>query len=57
MTKRDTMKANFAKVNARLGKTTGVSKGSKPPPSPKVKVRPTGGLKPTGIRGTVTFKW
>lgn len=53
MTKRDTMKSNFAKVTARLGKTTGASKGYKPPPEPKVKVYPKKG----GAAAKVTFKW
>ena len=40
MNKRDRMNADYAKVANRLGKTTGVSKGSKP--APKAKVKPTG---------------
>jgi hypothetical protein len=40
MNKRDQMNANFAKVQARLGKTTGASKGS-PAPS-KWKIKPSG---------------
>jgi hypothetical protein len=43
----------YAKVVARLGATTGASKGSKP--APPVKVRPTGGLKNPGIKATWKF--
>ena len=41
MTKRDQMNANFAVADARLGKTTGASKG-KAPVSAKPKVTPKG---------------
>lgn len=50
MSKRDEMNANYAKVENRLGKTTGASKGS--PPPTKWKVKPTGGLKNPGIKAT-----
>jgi len=53
MTKRDEINAKAAKVTARLGKTTGASKGYKPPPEPKVKVYPKKG----GATAKVTFKW
>lgn len=53
MSKRDAMKANFAKVNARLGKTTGASKGSKP--APKAKVKPTIGKDRVGFKVTKKF--
>lgn len=39
----------MAKVEARLGKTTGASKGGKPAPKAKVSVKPTGGLKMSGF--------
>ena len=53
MTKRDRMNADFAKVQARLGKTTGASKGSKP--APKAKIKPTGSLKNPGLKWTKKF--
>jgi hypothetical protein len=52
MNKRDQMNANFAKVQARLGKTTGASKGSKP--APKAKVTPSG---TNPLKGKVGVKW
>jgi hypothetical protein len=57
MKRNDDTAAKAAMVIKRLGNTTGASKGSKPLPKPKIKVRPTGGLKPSGIKGTVTIKW
>lgn len=53
MSKRDAMKANFAKVNARIGKTTGASKGSKP--APKAKVKPVIGKGKIGVKVTKKF--
>jgi hypothetical protein len=43
-------------VEARLGKTT---KGTaeKARPSVKVRARPTGGLKPSGAKASVTWKF
>lgn len=40
MSKADETAKKLAMVKARLGKTTGASKGSKP--LPKVKIKPTG---------------
>ena len=57
MTKRDQMNANYAVADALLGKHTGVSKGSKPPPKPTFKMRPTGGLKPDGFKVKATWKF
>jgi hypothetical protein len=51
--KKSPVSDRMAKVEARLGKTTGASKGSKPAPPAKVTVRPTGGLKPSGVKA----KW
>ncbi len=53
MTKRDRMNADFAKMQARYGKTLGASKGSKP--APKAKIKPTGGLKNPGLKWTKKF--
>lgn len=50
MSKRDKMNADYAKVQARLGKTTGASKGSKP--APKAKVKPVIGKDKIGIKVT-----
>lgn len=47
---KNTVNDRWAKVEKRLGKTTGASKGSKPPPPAKIKALPTGGLKPDGIK-------
>lgn len=56
MSKRDKMNADFAKVQARLGKTTGASKGSKPAPKAKVTLRPKGGLKILQGKGGAELK-
>lgn len=53
MTKRDKMNADYAKVQARLGKTTGASKGKPAPQKPKVKGRPTKG----GAKASITWKF
>jgi hypothetical protein len=53
MTKRDRMNADYAKVQARLGKTTGASKGKAALPKPKVK--PTGSMKKPGVKVTYKF--
>ncbi len=53
-TKRDRMNADYAKVQARLGKTTGASKG-KAHVSAKPKIKPTGSLKKPGIKATWKF--
>jgi hypothetical protein len=50
--KRAEVNAKMAIAQALLGKTTGASKGYQPPPDPKTKVRPMGGLKPHGVRMT-----
>lgn len=56
MNKRDQMKSDYAKVHARLGKTTGASKGSKPPPKPKITPSGTNPLKKkVGIKAKWTF--
>ncbi len=46
----------MARVEARIGKTT---KGTaeKPRPAVKVKARPTGGLKPSGVKGEIKITW
>lgn len=44
-------------VEKRLGATTGVSKGKAPLPKPKIKARPTGGLKPNGAKASITWKF
>ena len=51
--KKDDSKAKADMVMKRYGNTLGDSKGSKPAPKATVKVRPTGGLKPSGIK----MKW
>lgn len=56
-TKRDQMNANYAVADALLGKYTGASKGSRPPPKPTFKMRPTGGLKPDGFKVKATWKF
>jgi hypothetical protein len=45
MTKRDQMNANYAVADALLGRHTGASKGTRPPPKATFKVRPVGGIK------------
>lgn len=55
--KRDDVEKKMAIAKALLGKTTGASKGYRPPPKPEVKVRPMGGLKPHGVKGTITWKF
>lgn len=57
MKRNDDTAAKTAMVVNRYGKTLGDSKGSKPAPKPTVKVRPTGGLKPSGVKMTVTKKF
>lgn len=49
--------AKTAMVIKRLGKTTGESKGVAPIPKPTFKVRPTGGLKPSGVKATGLWKF
>lgn len=49
--------AKTAMVIKRLGKTTGESKGVAPIPKPTFKARPTGGLKPSGAKASVTWKF
>jgi len=49
--------AKMAVAQALLGKTTGASKGWQPPPKPKIKARPTGGLKPDGAKASITWKF
>lgn len=44
-------------VEKRLGRTTGASKGKAPLPKPKIKARPTGGLKPNGAKASITWKF
>lgn len=45
-------------VAAKKGYDTGKpSKGTTPPPKPKIKARPTGGLKPSGAKASVTWKF
>ena len=46
-----------AAVEKRLGATTGASKGKAPLPKPKIKARPTGGLKPDGAKASITWKF
>ncbi len=50
-----TEKANM--VQKRLGATTGAAKGKTPPVERKITVRPTGGLKPRGIKAKVVWKF
>lgn len=57
MAKINEIKAKAAMVEARYGNTLGASKGTKPPPKPKIKFRPTGGLKPSGGKLSVTVKF
>jgi len=52
-----TMQDKMKVVDALLGKTTGSSKGSKPPPKPTFKARPTGGMKPDGFKVKATWKF
>lgn len=53
MSKRSRMNDDFAKVAARIGKTTGASKGSKP--APKAKVKPVIGKDKVGFKVTKKF--
>lgn len=53
MNKRSKMNDDYAKVAARLGKTTGASKGSKP--APKAKVKPVIGKGKVGFKVTKKF--
>lgn len=56
MNKRDRMNADFAKVQARLGKTTGASKGNTVKPKVKVTASGTNPLKKrVGIKAKVTW--
>lgn len=54
MNKRDQMKSDYAKVHARLGKTTGASKGAAK--VPKVKVTASG-TNPLKKKVGVKVKW
>ena len=45
-----TMNEKFDTVQKRYGKTLGASKGKKPLPPATTTMRPTGGLKPTGVK-------
>lgn len=45
-----TISEKAAMVENRLGKTTGAAKDTKPAPKAKITVRPTGGLKPSGVK-------
>ncbi len=45
MTKNTSVNERFAKVEKRLGATTGASKGSKPAPKPKISLKGTNPLK------------
>ena len=49
--------AKMAVAQALLGRTTGASKGWRPPPKPKINARPTGGLKPDGAKASITWKF
>ncbi len=49
--------ARAAIAEALLGKHTGTSQGKKPLPDPKLKVRPMGGLKPHGLKASLTYKF
>ncbi len=53
MTKRDKMNADYARVQARLGKTTGASKGKAKPPGAKISLR---GTKPHKGEFAATWK-
>ena len=55
--KKSPVSDRMAKVEARYGKTTGASKGSKPAPKVKIKARPTGGLKPSGVKVKIEKKF
>ena len=51
-----TVKSRMAAAEKRLGKTTGASKGSKPPPKPKITPSGTNPLKKkVGIKAKWTF--
>ncbi len=50
---RPTIKDKAKAVESRLGKTTGASKGYKPPPKPKVKALP----RKAGFKAKVTVTW
>lgn len=52
---RQTRSEKAKMVEKRLGATTGASKGKAPMPKPKIKARPTGGLKKPGIKATWRF--
>ena len=54
---KQTMADKMAVADALLGKHTGASKGTRPPPKPTFKVRPTGGLKPDGFKVKATWKF
>lgn len=51
-----TVDSRYQAANRLLGGHTGTSKG-KAPVTVKTKVRPTGGLKPKGVKGTITVTW
>jgi hypothetical protein len=48
-----TMRDKMAVAKARVGKNPGVSKGSKPPPKPKIS--PTVSKKSVGVKATWKF--
>lgn len=51
-----TVQSRMAAVEKRLGKTTGASKGSKPPPKPKITPSGTNPLKKkVGVKVKWTF--
>lgn len=54
MSKKSPVADRMAMVEKRYGRTTGASKGSKPPPS-KPKVRPTVGKDKVGVKATWKF--
>jgi len=54
---RQTRSEKAKTVEFRYGKTTGASKGKAPLPKPKIKARPTGGLKPNGAKASITWKF
>lgn len=54
---KQTMADKMKSVEKRLGATTGASKGKALLPKPKIKARPTGGLKPNGAKASITWKF
>lgn len=56
--KKTTSVADRFAAAAKRGYDTGKpSKGTTPPPKPTVKARPTGGLKPSGAKATIQWKF